>query len=188
MWFRIGINLGDVMVDQDDLYGDGVNVAQRLELLAEPGGIMVSGTVHSLAHKQLALAFDFAGEQEIKNSEDRVAAYRVRMAGRNVPDLTAAGADPGEATTTGRRILPAPAAHFDGLWAWLLSQPKRVRLCLGLIPFFFIVNLTTSGLQPPWFIYPSAVFAVIAFLLMRGGRTHERLPYRDDEKWPDRPP
>ena len=187
MWFRIGINLGDVMVDQDNLYGDGVNVAQRLELLAEPGGIMVSGTVHSLAHKQLALAFDFAGEQEIKNSEDRVAAYRVRMAGRNVPDLTAAGADPGEP--------PPPDAHFagagrgfDGLWVWLLSQPKRVRLCLGLIPFFFIVNLTTSGLQPPWFIYPSAVFAVIAFLLMRGGRTHERLPYRDDEKWPDRPP
>ena len=86
MWFRIGINLGDVMVDNDNLYGDGVNVAQRLEALAEPGGIMVSGTVHSLAHKQLSLAFDFAGDQEIKNSEDRVPTYRVRMAGRNLPD------------------------------------------------------------------------------------------------------
>ena len=88
MWFRIGINLGDVMVDKDDLYGDGVNVAQRLESLAEPGGIMVSGTVHSLAHKQLSLAFDFAGEQEVKNSEDRVPSYRVRMAGRNLPDAS----------------------------------------------------------------------------------------------------
>ena len=65
MRFRIGINLGDVMIDKDDLYGDGVNVAQRLQALAEPGGIMVSGTVYSLAHKQLALAFDFAGEQKV---------------------------------------------------------------------------------------------------------------------------
>ena len=87
MWFRIGINLGDVMIDRDDLYGDGVNVAQRLQALAEPGGVMVSGTVYSLAHKQLALAFDFAGEQEVTDGADRVPSYRVRMSGRNAPEV-----------------------------------------------------------------------------------------------------
>ena len=101
MWFRIGINLGDVMVDKDNLYGDGVNVAQRLESLAEPGGIMVSGTVHSLAHKQLALAFDFAGEQEIKNSEDRVASLP-RAHGRPQRSRSDRGrCGPGRTTTTG---------------------------------------------------------------------------------------
>ncbi|MGH6925444.1 MAG: adenylate/guanylate cyclase domain-containing protein [Propylenella sp.] len=85
MRFRIGINLGDVIVDGSDLYGDGVNVAARLQGLAEPGGIVVSGTVYGLAHKQLALAFDFVGNQEVKNLDEPVPSYRVRMAGRNEP-------------------------------------------------------------------------------------------------------
>ena len=68
MWFRIGINLGDVMQDGTDLYGDGVNVASRLELLADPGGIMVA-TVYDLTHKQLSFAYDFAGEQKVKGQQ-----------------------------------------------------------------------------------------------------------------------
>ena len=67
---------------------------------------MVSGTVHSLAHKQLALAFDFAGEQEVKNSEDRVPSYRVRMAGRNLPDPAdpSAGSDAAQAAPSDARF------------------------------------------------------------------------------------
>jgi adenylate cyclase len=180
MWFRIGINLGDVMVDGDNLYGDGVNVAQRLESLAEAGGIMVSGTVHSLAHKQLALGFDFAGEQEIKNSEDRVAAYRVRMAGRNLPDV----ADPIPVAQEEGQSAPTHFAgagkHLDGFWAWLLIQPKRVRFAIGMIIFFFVVNVLTSGLLDPWFIYPSAPFAILAFLWLRSARQHEQPPPQDE--------
>jgi adenylate cyclase len=94
MWFRIGVNLGDVMVDGTDLYGDGVNVAARLEALAEPGGIIVSGTVYNLARKQLALAFDFVGDQEVKNLDEPVPSYRVRMDGRNkAPEPAAAAGD-----------------------------------------------------------------------------------------------
>jgi adenylate cyclase len=181
MWFRIGINLGDVMVDNDNLYGDGVNVAQRLESLAEPGGIMVSGTVHSLTHKQLALAFDFAGDQEIKNSSDRVAAFRVRMAGRNLPEPSEPSITSFEASP-----LPSPSAKFaragtrvDGFWSWLLDQPKRVRFCIGMIIFFFLINLLTSGLLHPWFIYPSVPFGIFAFLSLRG-RERRRLRSRDD--------
>ena len=187
MWFRIGINLGDVMIDNDNLYGDGVNVAQRLEALAEPGGIMVSGTVHSLAHKQLSLAFDFAGEQEIKNSEDRVPTYRVRMAGRNLPDVAVAAAgDAGAGEPSGSR--PTSGAHFtmagmhmDGFWAWLIAQPKRVRFSIGMIIFFFVVNLLTgSVLLNPWFIYPSAPFAIFAFLSLRNAHRREQLPSEDE--------
>ena len=83
MWFRIGINLGDVMEDGTDLYGDGVNIAARLESLAEPGGIMVSETVYNLTNRHLAFGYDFAGEQVVKGLDAPIAGYRVRMPGRN---------------------------------------------------------------------------------------------------------
>jgi adenylate cyclase len=179
MWFRIGINLGDVMVDKGDLYGDGVNVAQRLESLAEPGGIMVSGTVHSLTHKQLAVAFDFAGEQEVSDHPDRVPSYRVRMAGRNLPGPDEEGvAEDAAADAPSQPATFAKAGtHVDGFWSWLVSQPKRVRFSIGMIIFFFAVNLLTGSiLLNPWFIYPSAPFAIFAFLSLRNARKRDRLP------------
>jgi len=67
---RIGINLGDVVREEDgDLYGDGVNIAARLEQLAEPGGVVVSGTAYDQLHGKLDLALEFAGEQRVKNIE-----------------------------------------------------------------------------------------------------------------------
>jgi adenylate cyclase len=183
MWFRIGINLGDVMIDRGDLYGDGVNVAQRLESRAEPGGIMVSGTVHSLTYKQLALAFDYAGEQEVTNSQDRVPSYRVRMAGRNLPDAAeqAVAEDAtGPSATPDARFARA-GGQLDGFWAWLISQPKRVRLSIGMIIFFFLVNLLTGSiLINPWFIYPSAPFAIFAFLSLRNARNRGQPPPASD--------
>jgi TolB-like protein len=76
--FRIGVNLGDVIVQDDDVYGDGVNVAARLEGLAEPGGIIVSGTVHEHARGKLEICFDDLGPQEVKNIADPIQVYRVR--------------------------------------------------------------------------------------------------------------
>jgi len=175
MWFRIGINLGDVMIDGNDLYGDGVNVAQRLESLAEPGGILVSGTVHSLAHKQLSLAFDFAGEQEIKNSSDRVPSYRVRMAGRNLPDAANAAGGAGGAEPPGAPSRFAKAVfRLDQFWGWLVHQPWSMRFSIGMIIFFFLINLLFSGLASPWFIFPSAPFALFVFLKV--GRDRKRRP------------
>jgi len=75
--FRIGVNLGEVIVDRDDIYGDGVNVAARLETLAEPGGICVSESVRSAAGSKLALGFEFMGERQVKNIAEAVRAYRV---------------------------------------------------------------------------------------------------------------
>ena len=79
---RIGINLGDVIREADgDLYGDGVNIAARLEQLAEPGGVVVSGTAYDQLHGKLDLTLDFAGEQRVKNIERLVRAYRFRLDG-----------------------------------------------------------------------------------------------------------
>ena len=79
--FRIGLHLGDLIVDGDDLYGDGVNVAARLEAEAPPGGIVVSGDVHNAVAGRLKAAFMDLGELSLKNIERPVRAFRVQMDG-----------------------------------------------------------------------------------------------------------
>jgi adenylate cyclase len=74
---RIGVNLGDVMVEGSDLYGDGVNIAARLESLADPGGILVSGTAYDHVGTKIRVAFDDLGAQTLKNIAQPVRAYRV---------------------------------------------------------------------------------------------------------------
>jgi adenylate cyclase len=82
MRFRIGVNLGEVIADGDEIYGDGVNVAARLESLAEPGGICISDAVRTAIGKNLALEYEFMGEQNVKNIEETVRAYFVRWEGQ----------------------------------------------------------------------------------------------------------
>jgi TolB-like protein/class 3 adenylate cyclase len=77
--FRIGVNLGEVIVDRDDIYGEGVNVAARLEALAEPGGICISEAVRSAVGNKLPLAYDFMGEQKVKNIAQLIRTYRVLL-------------------------------------------------------------------------------------------------------------
>jgi len=79
MEFRIGINLGDVMVEGDQIYGDGINVAARLESLADPGGICISGKVHEEIGHKLALSYDNLGAQRVKNIADPVRVFRVLL-------------------------------------------------------------------------------------------------------------
>ena len=76
--FRVGINLGDVIAERDDIFGDGVNVAARLEALAEPGGICVSRVVRDQVRDRLDFAFEDLGEQQVKNIARPVRVYRVR--------------------------------------------------------------------------------------------------------------
>ncbi len=78
MDFRIGINLGDVVVKDDAIYGDGVNIAARLESLAEPGGICISRPAHDQVKSKLTLEYEYLGEQQVKNIAEPVRAYRVR--------------------------------------------------------------------------------------------------------------
>jgi len=79
MQFRVGLNLGDVIVEGENLYGDGVNVAARLEPLAEPGGICVSGKFHDEVRRKLDLGFVSSGPQEMKNMEEPVHTFMVEI-------------------------------------------------------------------------------------------------------------
>ena len=176
MWFRIGINLGDVMQDGTDLYGDGVNVAARLESLADPGGIMVSETVYDLTHRQLSFAYDFAGEQKVKGQDNPIVGYRVRMPGSNAaPEMDAitAAESPdakSDAVAFARQssrsfadVPPADESRFNELRDWFYSQPRQVRVPIAMIALFATINLFTSGFSEIWFIYPSIPF--VLFLL-----------------------
>jgi adenylate cyclase len=95
---RIGVNLGDIIVEGSDIYGDGVNVAARLEGLAEPGGICISGKVYEEVRNKLPTAFEDLGEQQVKNIAEPVRVYR----------WTDAAADPTPGTAGAEGALPLP--------------------------------------------------------------------------------
>ena len=95
--FRIGVNLGEVIVDRNDIYGDGVNVAARLEGLAEPGGVCISQAVHAAVGRRLDLTYQDIGRQQVKNIAEPVHAYQVLLNGKapsarpgSIPRRTAA--------------------------------------------------------------------------------------------------
>jgi adenylate cyclase len=121
--FRIGINLGDVMVQGGDLLGDGVNVAARLEGLADPGGICISQTVYDQVSGKLTAAFDDLGNQTVKNMPRPIRAYRLRSA-----DSSHLAAPPQQVRRPRRMIAIvavtlAFAALAAGSSAWLLRSP-----------------------------------------------------------------
>ena len=87
--FRIGINLGEIIVDRNDIYGDGVNIAARLESLADPGGICISSAVLQQVQGKVDARFDDVGEQALKNIEGPVHAYQIRFR----PQESVQGAD-----------------------------------------------------------------------------------------------
>ena len=93
--FRVGIDLGDIIIDGDDIFGDGVNVAARLESIAEPGGICISSSAYDQVRDKLELRFIDLGEQTLKNIARPTRAYAVVRDG------------PGE---RGSSITPSPAA------------------------------------------------------------------------------
>src|SRR6202011_1886572 len=107
MEFRIGVNLGDVMVDGEQIYGDGANAAARLESLADPGGICISGKVHEEIGDKLALGYEDLGEQAVKNIAKPVRVFRL---------LAEAGAvTPGKSQKAARRYLWRGAFSLLGL-------------------------------------------------------------------------
>ena len=110
MHFRIGVHLGEVTLEDERLYGDGVNIAARLEGLAPPGGICISATVHDQVKKNDALSFDDLGPHELKNIPDPVRVYRVH------PDVAVEVAPPSRQTWS-PRVLASLALAGLGLIA-----------------------------------------------------------------------
>ncbi len=107
--FRIGVNLGDVIIDDGDIFGDGVNIAARLEALAEPGGVCVSRTVRDQIRDKLPYAFDDMGEQSVKNIARPLRTYALGMAKiAALPPVTVSA----QLKSPPRRRRPRPAAPF----------------------------------------------------------------------------
>src|SRR5262249_7007740 len=109
---RIGINMGDIVVEDGDIFGDGVNVAARLEALAEPGGVCVSARVQEDAAGKLDLAFEDMGEQQLKNITRPVRVYRAR--GNEAAGRTAGTIEPSLALPDQPSIAVLPFANMSG--------------------------------------------------------------------------
>jgi len=160
MRFRIGINLGDVMVEGDDVYGDGVNIAARLQQLAEPGGILISGPVYDQVHNKLSISFDPLGPQHVKNVSNPVLSYRVNAGDATVKDSGSA-----------REAKPAPSARqaeerqgaANSIAFWYQKVPRPILAICAIIVFLFLINLF-SGLDDIWFHWPALPLILIVVL------------------------
>jgi class 3 adenylate cyclase/outer membrane protein OmpA-like peptidoglycan-associated protein len=141
--FRIGINLGDIIIEGDDIFGDGVNVAARLEALAEPGGICISQVVHDQVHGRLDVAFVDQGERQLKNIARPVRAFRVWLA-ENAP----AKPPPVLPEIPSPAVLPSPASRkpaFDNSYFRKVLNFRSLSVVILLLTVFAGVASITIG-------------------------------------------
>jgi len=142
MRFRIGVNLGELVVEGERIYGDGVNVAARVEALAHAGGICVSAKVHDEVHRKLELAFEDLGEHALKNIAASVRVYRVVMDGIKAeakPQAQTRQAKPSIIVLPFTNMSGAPEQEFfaDGLTEDILTDLSRFR-------DLFVISRNTS--------------------------------------------
>jgi len=176
MWFRVGINLGDVMVEGDDIYGEGVNIAARLQELAEPGGIIISGPVYDQVRSKLAIAFDYLGQQPVKNVAEAVSSYRVLLEDApSAAPMPAAALDPrGRRATENDPRSQGTGEHVrPGIWSRFDAWPRPVKVVCGLIVFLFVINLL-DGLGTIWFQWPAALGLLFILLYLSLSRRNTR--------------
>ena len=127
---RIGINLGDVMVEGSDLYGDGVNIASRLEAMAQPGGILISGTAHDYVRNKTKFGFEDLGDQTLKNIAGPVRVYRISGALHVAMAVSKVTADkPSIAVLPFINMSGDPEQEYfsDGITEDLIAQLSRFR-------------------------------------------------------------
>lgn len=130
MLFRIGLNLGDVIADGTDLYGDGVNIAARLQSRAAAGGIVISNTVYDQVRNKVAVGFDFLGQLDVKNIEGGIPSYAVRVGGVQVVNTTTSDYRPNPEPAPER--APEVAARKPLLQDWRLNYGTPLIICIGL--------------------------------------------------------
>lgn len=136
MHFRMGINVGDVMIEKGDLFGDGVNVAARLEGIAAPGGICISSSTFEQVKNKLSIAFEDMGPQQVKNIPHPVGAYQINSGPVNIstPDekvISKTGKPKSMAVAAGLLLLIVIGGY--GLWQVYFARP----LVLSVSPLYF---------------------------------------------------
>jgi adenylate cyclase len=132
--FRIGVNLGDVIVEGDDIYGDGVNVAARLEGVAEPGGVCISGTAFDHVAHKVDVGFASLGEQRLKNTADPVRAYRVLLDQSKARKIARPSYRPGARTIVLAGIVALLAVAFAIVFEWRKPAAPQ-RPTVAVLPF-----------------------------------------------------
>jgi len=162
MQFRIGINLGDVIVEGERIYGDGVNIAARLEGLADPGGICISRTAYDQIEDKLPFGYEYLGEKRVKNIAKPVRAYKVLLE----PE--------GEAQTIGQEER-ADRWERDRDFGHILTEKRikprerskarfyrHLRTYVGVIGLLLIIDLLSGG--GLWFYWPALGWGLPLFL------------------------
>jgi adenylate cyclase len=190
MRFRIGINLGDVMVDGSDIFGDGVNIAARLQELAEPGGVVVSASVYDQVYNKLSLGFDCLGRQQMKNVAP-VTSYRVTMGGQAAerhgfpvdesPALPAGAIAASEAGTRQFSDRYGPSTWMSFISDRFANLPRPMAVTLTISGFLILINVFT-GLRTIWFHWPVAALLFIGIMrtVLRQKPSSERNERRGD--------
>ena len=146
--FRIGVHLGDVMVDGEDLLGEGVNLAARLQSLADPGGILISQQVYDQVHSKLGVQFDYLGARRPKNIDHDVPVYRVSIA----------HARPAVARTAEPPPLPQPSGAPDDDELLARTRKRALRFA-GIWGLLLAIDLTTG--PGFWAHWPGLVIAAL---------------------------
>lgn len=170
--FRIGVNVGDVLVDGDDLLGDGVNIAARLESIARPGGICISGSTFEQVKNKLSVGFENLGLQQIKNIPEPIAAYGITSAPVQIADKVDMAPSRMSAANVRWRSLLAIAvalilvAAVGGVAYWRLS--KNVPLPLSAFP----ENISTDEMRA------DDIEALMAGVTISGLRVSDNQPFR----------
>jgi TolB-like protein/class 3 adenylate cyclase len=137
--FRMGINVGDIIIEDGDIFGDGVNIAARLEALAEPGGICLSAAAHEQVRDRLDLAFDDLGEQQVKNITRPVRTYRVVLGGssRAVPPAAAPLPLPDKPSLV---VLPFQNLTGDAEQEYFVDgMVEEITTAIARLPWLFVI-------------------------------------------------
>jgi adenylate cyclase len=150
--FRIGVHLGDVMVDGDDLLGEGVNLAARLQSMAEPGGILISQQVYDQVQKKLSVGFHYLGEKHPKNFAEGVNVYSVGAAGEGAASAK---------KEHGRKAAPGSKK------ARYIAEARRLAIILA---FLLVLDLMTG--DGFWVQWPA--LGIGLWLALRSGPMFER--------------
>lgn len=159
--FRVGLHLGDVMVDGSDLLGEGVNLASRLESMAEPGGILLSQQVYDQVGRKMQVEFEYLRDERPKNYDVDVPVYRVT------------GTTPGARLATVMPKLapdrPGAVTPLQSFLEWYRASPEAMRRILGLAGGIVLLNLVVGG--GFWSFWVLLALAGTAFVkLLRRGR------------------